>query len=199
MYEIEYLESAYQEIAALLDPSQQHRLYKEMIDWYHGKKDVFAVLETRYGKTKVDLLDLYRNHFPKIKMAEEVKMVLNYIREKQYKLGLISDGRSVTQRNKLKALDIEHLFEKVIISEEFGSTKPDCKNYEIFMEDKNSDYFYIGDNTQKDFIAPNNLGWVTIALKDAGKNIHKQDFSCPKEHQPHYIINNIKEIIYYID
>lgn len=199
MYEIDYLKSAYLEIAELLDQNNQHQLYQEMMSWYNEKKDVFAILETKYSKAKIELLDIYRNHFPKIKIAEEVKAVLEYIQEKHYKLGLISDGRSVTQRNKLKALNIEHFFEKIIISEEFGSTKPDFKNYEIFIEDNNSEYFYIGDNTKKDFIAPNSLGWVTIALKDAGKNIHKQDFECSDEHKPHFIINNIKELINYID
>lgn len=199
MYEIEYLESAYREIANLLDKDNQDHLYQNMIHWYNEKQDVFALLEAKYSHSKIELLDIYRNHFPTIKIGEEVKIVLDYIKGKSYKLGLISDGRSITQRNKLKALDIEYLFEKIIISEEFGSTKPDFKNYEVFMDDKNIDYFYIGDNTKKDFIAPNKLGWVTIALKDAGRNIHKQNFEWSEEHKPQIIVNKLKEIINYIN
>lgn len=199
MYEIEYLESAYHEIAELLDIQNKEMLYQDMINWYRNKKDVFGILEEKYSHAKIDLLDIYRNHFPKIKIAQEVKFVLDYITGKSYKLGLITDGRSVTQRNKLRALDIEDLFDKIIISEEFGSSKPDFKNYEGFMGTEDLDYFYIGDNTKKDFIAPNSLGWVTIALKDAGKNIHKQDFDWSEEHSPQIIVNNIKEIISYIN
>lgn len=199
MYEIEYLESAYREIANLLDKDNQDHLYQNMIHCYNEKQDVFALLEAKYSHSKIDLLDIYRNHFPTIKIGEEVKIVLDYIKGKSYKLGLISDGRSITQRNKLKALDIEHLFEKIIISEEFGSTKPDFKNYEVFMDDKNIDYFYIGDNTKKDFVAPNKLGWITIALKDAGRNIHKQNFEWSEEHKPQIIVNKLKEIINYIN
>ncbi|WP_160136421.1 HAD family hydrolase [Chryseobacterium sp. c4a] len=199
MYEIDYLESAYYEIAHLLDPNDQDNLYQDMMRDYHENKDVFGMLEERYSHNKVKLLDMYRNHFPMIKMGDDVRDVLNYISQNNYKLGLISDGRSITQRNKLKALDIEDLFDKIIISEEFGSMKPDHKNFETFMDDKNFEYFYIGDNTKKDFVTPNKLGWTTIALKDAGRNIHKQDFDWSPEHKPQFIVNNLKEIINYIN
>lgn len=195
MYEIDYLESAYREIADLLGGGDKDRLYQDMMNWYYENKDVFGLLEEKYSRAKIELLDIYRNHFPAIKIGKEVREVLNYIAEKSYKLGLISDGRSMTQRNKLKALDIEDLFDKIVISEEFGSTKPDLRNFEIFMDNENMEYFYIGDNTKKDFIAPNKLGWVTIALKDAGRNIHKQDFDGIVEHKPKFIVDNLKEII----
>lgn len=199
MYEIDYLESAYREIARVIDENNTNELYQDMITWYHESKDVFGLLEEKYSKEKIELLNIYRNHFPTILLGDEVREVLEYIVRRSYKLGLISDGRSVTQRNKLKALHIERLFDKIIISEEFGSTKPDLRNFEIFMNDKNLEYFYIGDNTKKDFIAPNSLNWVTIALKDAGRNIHKQDFECSEEHKPHFIVDNIKDIINYIN
>ena len=34
---------------------------------------------------------------------------------------------------------------------------------------------YVGDNLKKDFIAPNMLGWLTVCLKDDGRNIHRQE------------------------
>lgn len=36
-------------------------------------------------------------------------------------------------------------------------------------------FTYVGDNLKKDFIAPNALGWLTVCLKDDGRNIHKQE------------------------
>lgn len=198
MYEIDYLESAYREIAELIDKNYTNELYQDMITWYHESKDVFSMVEEKYSKAKTELLNIYRNHFPQIQLGNEVREVLEYIKRRSYKLGLISDGRSVTQRNKLKALDIESLFDRIIISEEFGSTKPDLRNFEIFMDNKNLEYFYIGDNTKKDFIAPNKLGWITIAMKDTGRNIHKQDFDLSQEHKPQFIVSNFKEIINYI-
>ena len=37
------------------------------------------------------------------------------------------------------------------------------------------DFTYVGDNLKKDFIASNTLGWLTVCLKDDGRNIHRQE------------------------
>ncbi|ANF51559.1 hypothetical protein A0O34_14060 [Chryseobacterium glaciei] len=198
MYEIDYLESAYLRIASMLDENNSGQLFEKMITSYKDKQDTFSLLETEYTVSKHELLDIYRNHYPLLKVNEDVNFVLDYIKNKNYKLGLITDGRSVTQRNKLKALNIESLFDEIIISEEFGSTKPNENNYKVFMTDTNMDYFYIGDNPKKDFITPNKLGWQTIALKDRGRNIHQQNFDESLEHKPHFIIDNLRELINYI-
>src|SRR5690606_20317114 len=108
------------------------------------------------------LLEIYRNHVPQIDLSEDTKEILLKIKETGYKLGLITDGRSITQRNKLKALEIEELFDKIIISEEFGSTKPDERNFKAFLMDEIDEYFYVADNPKKDFIVPNKLGWTSI-------------------------------------
>lgn len=52
-----------------------------------------------------------------------------------------------------------------------------------------------GDNLRKDFITPNKLGWKTICLLDDGRNIHRQDFSCPEEYLPNVKIHTLKELL----
>ena len=37
-------------------------------------------------------------------------------------------------------------------------------------------YVYVGDNPVKDFVAPNELGWMTVGLKAGVRNIHTQVF-----------------------
>ena len=56
-------------------------------------------------------------------------------------------------------------------------------------------FIYIGDNTKKDFIAPNKLGWETICLRDNGLNIHQQNFNLDSSFLPKYMINNLAEIV----
>ena len=65
----------------------------------------------------------------------------------------------------------------MVISEELGSEKPALANYTYFMEryPECHDFTYVGDNLKKDFIAPNTLGWLTVCLKDDGRNIHRQE------------------------
>lgn len=194
-YEIDYLISAYKEISKTLG---NENLYEKMFDWYEKKIDVFERLEQLFNVSKKELLEKYRHHHPSIVLNDGAEYLLKQLKEEGHYLGLISDGRSITQRNKLKALNIEHFFDKIVISEEFGSTKPNSQNFEIFINQKTQSYYYIGDNINKDFLIPNSLGWYSICLIDGGKNIHKQNFTLEKEYLPHYTIKSLKEVVNFI-
>ncbi|SCY39330.1 HAD family hydrolase [Flavobacterium caeni] len=193
--EIDYLKSAFAEIAAHLDP-ENDGLFGEMFGWYQDKQDVFGNLEKRYAHAvKAELKDLYRNHFPKFDPLSASRDLLIKLKNDGHYLGLVTDGFSVTQRNKIRALDIEHLFDLIVISEEFGSAKPDRRNFEIFAQFETAEYFYISDNIAKDFVAPNALGWTTVCLLDDGQNIHKQDFEKEVLYLPATKIHALTELI----
>ncbi|RTY66252.1 HAD family hydrolase [Flavobacterium bomense] len=196
IYEINFLNSAFREISKFIDPDNATSIYNYMVLCYKEGKNVFEELLLIYPLIlKDELLTIYRNHFPSIELNEGVIEVLNYCKEKSFFLGLISDGRSITQRNKLAAIGIISFFDKIIISEEFGSEKPTLENYKNFFEIEAEEYFYIADNPKKDFISPNRLGWSTVCLKDKGLNIHQQNFDLPPEYLPIKIINSLKELI----
>ena len=142
--------------------------------------------------TKETLLHWYRTHKPQISLTDGCKGFLSVIVAKGCRLGIITDGRTVTQLNKIEALGLHSLIadEDIVISERFGSEKPSPRNYLYFMNKYGADarYYYIADNTAKDFIAPNRLGWTTVCLKDNGQNIHKQKFSLSDEFLPKYTV-----------
>jgi putative hydrolase of the HAD superfamily len=138
-------------------------------------------------------MKMYRNHFPNFDSNSEIKKKLIDIKNKGHILGLITDGYSITQRNKLKALDIIDLFDLIVISEEFGTEKPNSKNFEIFHQFETDEYYYFGDNVSKDFIAPNTLGWTTVCLLDNEENIHKQEFDKEFIYLPKVKILNIND------
>lgn len=195
MYEIDYLKSAYREIASIVDEKNQERLYEDMFSRYERGENVFEFLNVQYSKFEIkDLLEIYRNHFPNVHLNDHAEELLLNLKNQGYKIGLITDGRAVTQRNKLKALRVEAIFDKIIVSEEFGSTKPDQRNYCAFIEEGIDDYYYIADNPKKDFITPNRLGWISICLLDNGQNIHSQDFELEDGYLPQYRIKNLNEV-----
>ena len=53
------------------------------------------------------VLDMYRNHFPTIQLYNDAKVFLEKLLSQGTEMSLITDGRSITQRNKLRALGIE--------------------------------------------------------------------------------------------
>ena len=142
------------------------------------------------------VLDIYRNHIPSIQLYKDSKVFLEKMISQGNEISLITDGRSITQRNKLRALGIESYFTNIIISEEINSEKPSEYNFKIVMNNKHTEnYIYIADNPNKDFITPNKLGWTTICLLDRGQNVHKQNFNLSKEFLPQSSINSFDEII----
>lgn len=198
--EINYLKSAFRDISdSLASSNNSNSLYEKMIDLYSSKEDVFSFLVNNYkNKTKINFIEQYRNHYPNISLDTNTINLLIELSKKNIKLGLITDGHSKTQRNKIKALGLNNWIEEsnIIISEEFGSSKPDIKNYEYFEKKYvKSQFIYVGDNTSKDFIAPNILDWITICLLDNGENIHKQNFLLEENFLPKHKTNNILSVL----
>lgn len=192
--EIEYLKSAFREIAQTVD-EQNPNLYAVLWDAYQSKNNPFACLNELYPEyTVANLLQLYRNHSPNY-LENSCKSLLEQLKAKDCFLGLVTDGYSVTQRSKLKALGIEELFDLMIISEEFGSAKPTTANFEVFHQFGTAEYYYIADNLSKDFVAPNALGWHSICLLDSGNNIHKQDFNKESLYLPRTTIDKLEQVL----
>lgn len=196
--EIDFLRSGFKAIAARLGPMIRTDIYEAMMQRYHNRENVFQWIIDQYHTvlpdlTMDDLLKEYREHMPHITLSQDAASLLHRLSSLAVPAGLITDGRSITQRNKLKALHLENYFREVIISEEFGSAKPAERNYRYF-QDKYPDYtFYcFGDNTEKDFMTPARLGWITVCLKDKGANIHPQTFSAPL--YPSWVINSFDDV-----
>jgi putative hydrolase of the HAD superfamily len=142
------------------------------------------------------VLDVYRYHIPSIELYKDSKVFLDTLFSNGYEMSLITDGRSITQRNKLKALGIDYYFKSIVISEEVNSEKPSEVNYRLVMNDQPPEnYIYIADNPKKDFITPNKLGWTSICILDRGQNVHSQNFDLQKDFLPQFIINSFQEII----
>ena len=103
-----------------------------------------------------ELLYVYRNHFPAISLDESTSFVLDSLTDKGKIIGLITDGRSKTQRNKIKALGLSRWIAEestTKVSEEFGTAKPDSENYRFFMTKyPGKTYAYIGDNIANRFL-----------------------------------------------
>ena len=141
-------------------------------------------------------LELYRFHYPEISLSHDTTVFLDKIISHNIDFSIITDGRSISQKNKIKALGLDDLAKNIIISEETGFEKPHLNNFKIIEKIyPNKKLLYIADNTTKDFLAPNVLKWDTICLLDNGQNIHKQNFDLNFDYLPKTKINYLKEII----
>lgn len=194
--EIDYLKSAYLELSKKLAPESWQPLFSNLFSQYRNKENVFKYVSETYGISMGELIDSYRNHYPNIKPFDGVIDVIKAIKQKEGKIGIITDGRSLTQRNKIKALGITDLIDYIVISGEIGSEKPDEANFRAIEKNlKCTTNYYIGDNIKKDFITPKRIGWKTIGLLDAGLNIHSNAYQYADNiHLPDNFISALTEI-----
>jgi putative hydrolase of the HAD superfamily len=200
-------------------------LYQEADYQVSGLREICASIESLYGKTIVDslmcckdqgesdllaaacrlanlplavkesMLWIYRNHVPSIFLDDTVKALLIDFQQMFHAVVVLTDGRSIGQRQKLKALGLGHL--PVYISEEYHSEKPALLRFQLIMRDfPVTRFVYVGDNPQKDFVAPNMLGWTTVGLRGNARNIHSQSCQAlPVEYLPQKWIENWTQLI----
>jgi putative hydrolase of the HAD superfamily len=171
--EFDFLSSAYRNLARTLDPGAWTALYARMLSGYRAGENVFARLEAEFGRAVKELLQLYREHEPDIRLRPGVLQVLQAIKANGGQIAVITDGRSSTQRNKIRALGLESWLDCLVISEEVGSEKPDERNFRrVEAQLGGTRHYWIADNPAKDFVTPNRMGWTSIALLDDGRHIH---------------------------
>lgn len=195
--EIDYLKSAYLAIAKTISETKWLTLYSKMLSLYRNKKDVFDYISEEYHTDKNQLIETYRSHIPNITSFNHVLTLMANIKNLGGKIAVITDGRTLTQKNKLKSLKVEPFIDTLVISESVGTEKPNENNYKIVEAAfPNHRYLYFGDNFKKDFITPNLRGWTTIGLIDNGLNIHNNCayYLSQPNYPPKHLILGFNEI-----
>lgn len=172
--EKEYVKSGYHEVSMLLPMISDAEMklwsafenHQNAIDTVLGDAGVYS------ADLKRKCLNAYRfQSNPDIHLYEGVEEMLAELR-KTLKIGIITDGRPEGQRAKVKALGLQGKVDEIIITDELGGVeyrKP-CERAFVLMHEKLDAPFnqmvYVGDNTKKDFIAPDKLGMRSIWFKN---------------------------------
>ncbi|MFA5240120.1 MAG: HAD family hydrolase [Phycisphaerae bacterium] len=141
-------------------------------------------------------IKIYRSHKPQIELPADSAKILKQLSPK-YTLALLTDGFLPAQQLKVKALGIEKYFKCIIYTEQLGRQfwKPSPVGFEKIMQTlkvKPQEMVYVADNEEKDFIAPNQLGCLTVRLaRPAG--IHKSASDAPQA-AARYVIGGLAEL-----
>ena len=115
------------------------------------------------------MLDVYRNHRPQISPMPDVVECLPGLAA-DYSIGLVSDGRAVTQRLKWDALGLAGWFEGVVFSDALGREywKPHPLPFMAVAKELKVEpgcCVYVGDNPLKDFIGARAAGMASIRIR----------------------------------
>jgi len=196
-HERDFVYSGFRAAADAISHETGEDVFEQLVDQFEAKRsDPFGKVLAERGlplATKRFLIETYREHQPSLKLAPEVAELLGGLRDSGRILGIITDGRSVTQRNKIRALGLDTWIDTVVISEEFGSSKPATENYRYFEQQfPGRQFVYVGNDVTKDFLAPNRLGWQTVGLVHNDRQIHLPPKAEVAAHAlPHYWIERL--------
>lgn len=180
----------------------------EMIKILEKRGAYFDYLESRLKAAgreteMAELVKVYRNNEEaQIKPVEGIKEVLDEFSASGIVMGIISDGRSATQRVKIRRAGLEKYFapDNIIISEETGKdkTKPDNFRHFVSRYPEAQKFIYIGDNERKDFKIPNLMGWDTFKMKWNEDNVHEEYENSDKMSRPKMKLESAIDILKHI-
>ncbi len=111
--------------------------------------------------------------------------------KRRYRMGAVSDGQSLWAKSELQSVGLEHLFEPVIVSGDFGYRKPDTRLFEKALEIMQLDaneVIYVGNDMYRDVYGAHVAGMKSIFFKSnqGDHDYHGADAD--------YIIYNFKEL-----
>jgi len=136
---------------------------------------------------KNDLLNLYKVLSP----FEEVLETLKSLKEKKYKLAILSNGTPKLLNELVKTNNLESFFDDIFSIEEVGVYKPDTKVYDIPIKKygiKKNEVIFLSSNTW-DVSGGGNYGYQSIWV-NRNKNIF--DYL---DYKPKNQINSLKGLL----
>ncbi|GAF65682.1 putative hydrolase [Bacillus sp. TS-2] len=176
--EHDYVKSGFKAVSNHLSQNyaEDSEIYEKwMVNFWqeNGRGKVFDKLcqEFSISEEIQSLVDVYRAHIPGIELYSDAKKCLNHLKESRQSIGLITDGSTLTQWNKIKELQLEKFIDTLIVSDDLGGSsywKPHAKPYLEAAKQLGVDVSqccYVGDNPNKDFITAKKLGMKTVRIK----------------------------------
>jgi putative hydrolase of the HAD superfamily len=205
--EKEYVKSGYQAVSKLLESKLQMEssmIYQLL--WQLFEDDSKQVFNRLYEHLKIpyeisdikNLIKIYREHIPQIELLEDAKETIQILKCRSIKLGIISDGYAITQRNKVDAMKADKIFDKVILTDELGQEfwKPNKKAFELMQQEFQipfEEMVYVGDNPEKDFYVKKYIPIMTARIyREDG--VYK-DREYRENIKEDYSLNSLKELL----
>ena len=93
------------------------------------------------------------------------------LREMGLKIGILTNGESHLQNNKIGLLNIAPFVDEIVISGDVGAQKPDPKPFEVISKKIGippKNLLYVGDNPLNDVEGSRNAGYTPVWVKTIG-------------------------------
>ncbi|OQX70406.1 MAG: hypothetical protein B6A08_00840 [Sorangiineae bacterium NIC37A_2] len=158
---------------------------------------VLAELGVDASEAKVrELVEMFRSHRPEISLAPDAAWLLDHWAGERA-LGLITDGWSLTQHQKIDALALRQRLACIVVSDDLGGPdfwKPSPAPFEAVMSrmGPREKFVYVGDNPHKDFVTARKLGWKTVRVRRKG-GLHEK-VEPLSGYESHHVVEDLRAL-----
>lgn len=122
-----------------------------------------------------DYLDILGSH---LALIDGARPLLDLLREKGYRVGVISNGFKGIQYKKLRSSGLDGWFDNVVLSDEIEVNKPDRRLFDYALQKAGTtarESVIIGDNPSTDIRGGALAGWQTIYFNRGGRGPQSPD------------------------
>ena len=178
LYHNEILWDCYHKGLITSDELKWKRMWRTLLDFKIGDEQLSKKLSEKF----LEILPTKKILFP------YTTEVLNYLKDKNYVLHLITNGFEKTQWSKLNNSGLDHYFTHVITSETSNSLKPKKEIFEYAMNKAGAvlnESIMIGDNLDADIQGAINAGMDSVFVNH---------INSPVQLSPTYTVYHLKEL-----
>ena len=154
------------------------RMWRTMMEFKVGDEVLAKNISARF----LEILPVKDGMFP------HAYEILEYLKNKNYQIHLITNGFEKTQWSKIRNSKIDHFFTHVITSEASNSMKPEKEIFDFAMNQSGAllhESIMIGDNLDADIQGAMNAGMDNIFVNHIGATTDKK---------PTYTVTHLKEL-----
>ncbi len=155
------------------------RMWRTLLEFKIGNEELSRKMSGHF----LELLPVKKNLFP------YTHEILQHLKQKGYKLHLLTNGFEKTQWRKLDNSQLGHYFEEVITSETSNSIKPNKEIFEYALKVTKAsltESIMIGDNLDADIQGAMNAGMDAVFVNHINAELNGI--------KPTYVIHHLKEL-----
>ncbi len=156
--------ASYEEGRITVDELKWKRMWRTLLNFKNADEKLARLLSVEF----LEILPTKKALFP------ETTETLDYLRQKNYQLHLITNGFKLTQQQKLINSGLEKYFIEVITSESSNSMKPKREIFDFALDITKAslnESIMIGDNLNADIKGANNVGMDSIYVNHVKSNL----------------------------
>jgi len=154
------------------------RMWRTMMEFKVGDEVLAKNISARF----LEILPVKDGMFP------HAYEILEYLKNKDYQIHLITNGFEKTQWSKIRNSKIDHFFTHVITSEASNSMKPEKEIFDFAMNQSGAllhESIMIGDNLDADIQGAMNAGMDNVFVNHIDATTNKK---------PTYTVTHLKEL-----